>query len=134
MDRRTGHRRTARCACGNLTAACAGEPVSVSLCHCPACQRRTGSSYGIAAFFDEKDVTVEGDHAAYTRPSDSGYPVTFHFCPQCGSSVFWRPARKPGFVAVAAGAFADPSFPRPGEGVYGEHRHHWVAPLGSDET
>jgi hypothetical protein len=32
--------------------------------------------------------------------------VTFHFCPNCGSSVFWEPSRIPEAIAVAVGCFA----------------------------
>jgi Glutathione-dependent formaldehyde-activating enzyme len=46
--------------------------------------RRTGSTYGIAAFFPRENVIVADDATAYTRQSDSGYPVTFYFCPHCG--------------------------------------------------
>ena len=34
---------------------------------------------------------VAGDTKAYTRSSDSGYAVTFYFCPHCGSTVYWSP-------------------------------------------
>src|SRR5277367_2578717 len=118
--------RVATCVCGQLTASCSGDPTSVSLCHCLQCQRRTGSTYGIAAFFARENVTVAGDSEAYARGSDSGYPVTFYFCPRCGSTVYWKPARKPEMVAVAVGAFADPAFPAPSQAVYAEHRHRWV--------
>lgn len=116
----------AHCACGQLSAACAGEPVSVSLCHCLECQKRTGSVYGIAAFFARPDIKIAGTFSSYTRPSDSGHEVTVHFCPGCGSTVFWEPSRKPDYIAVAAGSFADPHFPKPGKSVYHQHRHHWV--------
>src|SRR5262245_24172678 len=86
---------------------------------------RTGSTFGIAAFFPLENVTATGKIKNFTRPSDSGYPVTFHFCPDCGATVFWQPQRKPEAVAVAVGAFADPSFPAPGKSVYGQHRHPW---------
>jgi hypothetical protein len=118
--------RTATCSCGQLSVKCAGEPTSVSQCHCLACQRRTGSTYGIAAFFPRAVVNVSGADKTFTRQSDSGYPVVFHFCPECGSNVYWEPRRKPDVFAVAAGAFADPTFPGPAKGVYVEHRHHWV--------
>ena len=118
--------RLATCACGQLTASCSGDPTSVSLCHCLQCQRRTGSAYGIAAFFQRENVTVAGQRKAYIRTSDSGYPVTFYFCPHCGSTVYWKPDRKPEMVAVAVGAFADPTFPAPSQAVYSEHRHRWV--------
>ncbi len=118
--------RVAHCACGKLSAACSGEPVSVSLCHCLACQRRTGSTFGIAAFFARGDVAVSGAASRFSRPSDSGHSVTHHFCAACGSTVYWEPSRKPDVVAVAVGAFGDPLFPAPAKAVHGEHRHPWI--------
>jgi hypothetical protein len=66
--------RLATCACGQLTASCSGNPISVSLCHCLQCQRRTGSTYGIAAFFQRVNVTSAWPTF---RASESGYSVTF---------------------------------------------------------
>ena len=118
--------RTASCACGQLRIVCQGEPRSVVLCHCLDCQRRTGSTYGIAAFFARENVSVEGRASRYSRESDSGASVTFHFCPDCGTSVFWEPERLPDHLGVAVGAFADPSFPAPTKSVWSERRHPWV--------
>ncbi|HTW36814.1 MAG TPA: GFA family protein [Rhizomicrobium sp.] len=118
--------RTASCACGQLKAVCSGEPRSVSLCHCSQCQKRTGSAFGIAVFFARERVTMEGRFASHARKSDSGHGVTFHFCPHCGSSVFWEPARKRDEIAVAYGGFADADFPPPSQEVYIELRHPWV--------
>jgi len=117
--------RKAACACGQLTVTCQGEPLAVSLCHCLACQRRTGSTFGIAGFFPRDAVTVAGTMRDFTRPSDSGFDVTFHFCPDCGSTVWWEPKRRPDLVAVASGAFADPQFPPPTQSVNERHRHSW---------
>ena len=50
--------REAHCACGQLRIACSGEPASVSLCHCRDCQRRTGSAYGVAAFFARGEIAL----------------------------------------------------------------------------
>ena len=122
--------RRAACGCGQLGIRCHGEPISVSLCHCPACQRRTGSPFGIAAFFDSANVEITGDSQRYVRGSDSGHDLTFHFCPICGGTPFWYPHRKPGVVAVAVGAFADPAFPPPAKAVYGAHRHAWLPTSG----
>lgn len=118
--------RLANCACGGLRVTCAGEPAKVSLCHCLACQKRTGSVFGIAAFFERAQIRIEGRRKSFSRPSDSGFPVTFYFCPDCGSTVFWEPQRKPDFIAVAVGSFADPDFPAPSQAVYDECRHQWV--------
>ncbi|MCC2609140.1 GFA family protein [Neorhizobium petrolearium] len=124
--------RIATCACGKLQAICEGEPAKVSLCHCLECQRRTGSTYGIAAFFARSRVHIEGVSKTYARPSDSGFPVNLHFCPDCGSTVFWEPQRKPDAIAIGVGSFADPQFPAPSQAVYDQHRHPWVPPLQAD--
>jgi hypothetical protein len=118
--------RTATCSCGKLRAQCAGEPERVSLCHCGECQKRTGSAFGIAAFFDRASVAIAGEFTTYARGSESGHTIAFHFCPHCGTTLFWEPERKPDQIAVAVGAFADRSFPPPSREVYVELRHPWV--------
>ena len=118
--------RTATCACAQLRVICSGEPDKVSLCHCLECQKRTGSTYGIGAFFPRKQVEASGAFRTYRRGGDSGFAVSFHFCPDCGSTVFWEPERRPDVVAVAVGSFADPTFPAPSQSVYNERRHPWV--------
>ena len=118
--------RIARCHCGALSVRCEGEPTTVSLCHCLACQRRTGSTHSIAAFFPREAVSVEGEARTFTRPSDRGFDVTFHFCPTCGSNLYWEPARIPDRIGVAVGAFADPSFPPPSQAVHAGNRHPWL--------
>jgi hypothetical protein len=119
-------RREACCACGQLRIECREEPSKVSVCHCLECQRRTGSPFGIAAFFDIAATETTGLSRSYRRVSDSGFPVTLHFCETCGSTVFWYPSRKPTQVAVAVGCFADPLFPPPTQAVYDQYRHEWV--------
>jgi hypothetical protein len=121
--------RTATCACEQLRITCSGEPVKVSLCHCLDCQKRTGSTYGVAAFFPRTNVEWVGDIRSFERIADSGFAVTFHFCPNCGSTVFWESARRRDTIVVAVGSFADPAFPRPSQSVYDERRHAWVPTL-----
>lgn len=95
------------------------------MCHCLACQRRTGSAFGVQARFARADVTFHGEARAYTRVADSGTGVTFHFCGSCGSTVWWELGALPGFVAVAVGAFADPAFPGPTVSIYEARSHSW---------
>jgi hypothetical protein len=78
------------------------------------------------ARFPTERVTVEGRHREHTRVSDAGEGRTFHFCPECGSTVFYTTDSQPDLVAVAIGAFADPSFPQPTISVWEERRHPWV--------
>jgi hypothetical protein len=117
--------RRAACSCGQLCLVAEGEPVRVSLCHCLACQRRTGSTYGMQARFPEENVHIEGRSTEYERISDDGDARTSHFCPECGSTVYYRLAGVDA-IAVPVGAFADPTFPPPRISVYESRRHAWV--------
>ena len=118
--------RTATCSCGQLRVTCEGEPVRVSMCHCLACQQRTGSTFGAQARWPQDKVRIEGSATEYVRTADSGNRLTFHFCPHCGSTVYYRLNHVPGVVAVAIGAFADPSFPPPKFSVYESRMHAWT--------
>jgi hypothetical protein len=116
--------REAACSCGQLRVAVEGDPIRVSICHCLACQRRTGSVFGAQARFAPEQVRIEGRYNDYVRRSDDGEVRTFHFCPDCGSTVFY--ASDPTMVAIPVGAFADPSFPTPTRSVWEKRRHAWV--------
>jgi hypothetical protein len=70
---------------------------------------------------------VSGTATEYVRAGDAGARFRFRFCPVCGSNVFHtEEGREDGGVAVAVGAFADPSFPPPEDSVYDCRRHPWV--------
>jgi hypothetical protein len=118
--------QTAACSCGQLRVICQGAPTRVSLCHCLECQKRTGSLFGVAARFAQERVTIEGRATTYRRRGDDGHLVSSHFCPDCGSTVWWELDVQPGVIAVAVGAFADPDFPMPARSVYDERRHRWL--------
>ena len=117
----------ARCSCGELRVICEGAPVRVSMCHCLACQRRTGSVFGVQSRWRTDQVATFGTPREFTRIGDSGKPVTFSFCGTCGTTLWWRLARDEGLIAVAVGGFADPSFPPPKVVVYEECMHPWTA-------
>ena len=97
------------------------------MCHCLACQKRTGSVYGVQARFPRDQVTsIEGRATQFTRSADSGHSVTFHFCPLCGSTVYWELSGYPDVIAIAVGSFATPQFPEPRISVYERCRHPWA--------
>lgn len=119
--------RTARCCCGALRIETTGEPAFVIACHCHACQRRTGSAFGVSAYFEGVQVRSEGPSSVYVREGQEGRKLRFHFCPSCGTTVHWDADVFPGRVAVAVGAFTDPGFPPPTRSIYEETQHAWVA-------
>jgi hypothetical protein len=125
--------REAACSCGQLRLVAEGEPVRISMCHCLACQRRTGSAFGFQARFPRDRVDIAGRASEYVRVSDEGEPRTYSFCPDCGSTVYYVLPSAPDLVAVPVGAFADPGFPEPRVSVWERHRHGWVTPPAGAE-
>src|SRR4029453_15731938 len=117
----------AECSCGQLSAICSGEPVRISVCHCLACKRRSGSAFSYNVRFAEDDVSIQGRAVAFTRIGGEGGRVSYSFCPDCGTTVHYRIDTQPGLVAIPVGTFADPSFPPPVVSVYDASRRcQWV--------
>jgi len=118
--------REAACSCGQLRLTAEGEPIRVSVCHCLACQRRTGSAFGFQARYPREGVTIAGDATEYVRISDEGEPRRFFFCPACGATVYYIIDATPDVIAVPVGGFADPGFAEPSFSVWESRRHPWV--------
>ena len=116
--------RTATCSCGQLRIQVHGEPL-VGVCHCLACQRRTGSVFAALARF-RAPFEVSGKATEHLRVGDQGASFIFRFCPVCGTTVFHTEVGEESSVSVAVGAFADPAFPAPQVSVYDSRRHPWV--------
>ena len=121
--------REARCACGATSARTRGDPARLSVCHCNACKRRTGSAFSWNATFAADQVERAGPFQTYERRSEEGLWARHHFCPTCGISVCYEIERRPGMISIPAGAFADPNFPPPQVDVYQEERCVWLPEL-----
>lgn len=118
--------RVATCSCGQLQVQVEGEP-EVGICHCLACQRRTGSAFATLAAFSAP-FHVEGVASEYVRESGrGGERYRFRFCPTCGTNLFHTIQGDESFVLVAVGGFADPGFPAPRDSVWTSRKHAWVA-------
>jgi hypothetical protein len=120
--------RIASCSCGQLSAEVRGEPVRVSICHCLACQRRSGSPFAQQARFPRENVSVSGTSTQFVRTGDAGTSARFHFCPRCGATVYYEADGLEATVSIPVGAFADPGFPPPTVSVYEERMHSWIVP------
>jgi len=129
--------RKASCNCGKLSVSYEGpDPERISLCQCYECQRRTGTVISVQTRIPREHVTIEGQSSTWTFPTEDGEPATFrscdsggatyHFCPECGSTVYWDIAIDPGRLGVAVGAFADPTFPPPVISGFEAYGHPWA--------
>jgi hypothetical protein len=98
----------ARCSCGAVTLTLPEPSKLVVACHCLDCQRRTGAPFGVGAFYQVDVVAISGTPKEFTRDAASGGKVHSYFCPNCGSTIYWRADNLPSLIGVAVGAFADP--------------------------
>jgi len=127
---------TASCRCGQLRATVTGEPVRVSVCHCLNCKKRSGSAFAVQARWPSNQVQIEGQSKSYKQVSDSGNWGEFHFCPDCGSDVYYRndgptvDAKFADMVAIPLGTFENPFFLTPHFSVWESRKHDWVEIVG----
>ena len=141
--------RTASCNCGQLRVTCIGpDPDRVVMCNCYLCQRQTGSVFSVQARFPNEQVKIEGKSTAWvfdgatpvpyrTCASSNGITnspadvVTSHFCPECGSTVYYFRKSDPARTGVRVGAFADKTFPPPMGSGFEEYAHPWAMNVSS---
>ncbi len=82
---------TGSCLCGALTYRSSAIPLTVWACHCTDCQDATNSDYQLTVLWQaEKFSHVSGDFKVWRRTGDSGRDLKIHFCPECGSRVFYH--------------------------------------------
>ncbi len=69
--------RKASCSCGELQVEVNGEPKVVVACSCASCQKRTGSVFGVSAYFaNDQVVAKNGEFKSFTVNVRQA-PVTF---------------------------------------------------------
>lgn len=116
----------ASCSCGQLNLKYTGDITRTSVCHCFSCQKRTGSAFGYQTRLDATKTEIKGESKIFKNKGDSGSETSFHFCPNCGSTVYWTADWAQGSYIAALGNFNEPMLPAPVMQVYGNRKHHWV--------
>ncbi len=119
---------TGHCHCGAVRYSLSGEAVYCGLCHCSDCRRHAGAPMvGWAAFPEEALTVLQGTTKVY----DSSEHGRRHFCPNCGTGLFYRnSAMLPGIVDVQTATMDDPNSMPPQMHVQVAERLKWVAGIG----
>lgn len=99
MTRRGG------CACGAVRYEALGPLRDVVDCHCDRCRRVTGHFLAATASADADLVVTT---PATLRWWQAAPGVSYGFCGECGSTLFWR-AEGSGRTSVAAGTLDPPT-------------------------
>lgn len=119
----------ASCECGKLVATCQGAPGSIVQCHCMDCQKKTGSAFGLGAYFERSAVQITGVSTRFIRNAMEGRKFTQHFCSSCGTTLFWMTERHVGGIGIAVGCFDDLPDTKPVRSVFDVSRCIWLEPL-----
>ena len=94
---------TGGCQCGAVRFRVSGELQDSSICHCRMCQKAFGAYY--APLVSVRGAAFEWTRGARKRFRSSNF-VERGFCGDCGTPLTYE---APDGMAVAAGAFDDPS-------------------------
>jgi hypothetical protein len=87
----------------------------------------------VGVFYPAEIVSISGTPKVFTRASASGGKVHNYFCPNCGSTVYWKADNLPALIGVAFGALADQEHPAPVRSVFEQSKHAWVQIDGAVE-
>jgi hypothetical protein len=94
-----------QCHCGAIRYSIDSELKHSSVCHCIDCRRTTGALTTGWLGYPSEGLTVEGKTQVY----NSSEGVERHFCPGCGTSLFYfNEAMMPGVVDVMTTTLDDP--------------------------
>lgn len=118
------------CLCGAVRFEVAGDPLSVSICHCESCKRVSGSAFSVNCIFPRDALTYLSHPATYVDRSDSGDPVHREFCSICGSSIRSRATATADFAMMKAGAFDMPECFTPTVEIYCRSALPWLGGNG----
>jgi hypothetical protein len=114
------------CQCSAIRFRTSGAPYQTTVCHCPMCQRASGSAFTIELIFFRKDVSIEGAPSTYTyRSPDHGRLLHFSFCPTCGSRLGVTLERFPSVQIIYAGTYDDPSWVKPDSHIFTRSAAAW---------
>ncbi len=117
--------RTATCCCGQTSIEVEGEPRIHAVCHCNNCKKRTGSVFGVSAYFSDTQVrNKHGETAIYKI--NTATQQERHFCRSCGTTLYWKTSSLPGLTGVAGGCFADNPLSEPTLTASNEKKCAWV--------
>lgn len=115
------------CGCGAVRYRLAGDPITVNNCYCTFCQRQTGSTSVVNAFYESDRIHVTGELTEHVVTAGSGYPHVIRRCAECGTAIISHYARFGRLGAgVRVGTLDDAAALRPNAAIFTASRMPWV--------
>jgi hypothetical protein len=117
------------CLCGAIRYQSEASPAMVAVCHCTACQKSSGSAFGLFVGMPKASVALVGDGLATyeDRANASGRLAFRTFCTRCGSPLSAGGEAFPDLVFLKGGSLDDPSWLKPNVHIWCDEKQPWVA-------
>lgn len=115
-----------QCHCGAVRYEMPTETKHRAICHCSDCRRHAGAPMVAWGLVERNALKVEGETKEYAS-SENGRR---HFCPQCGTSLFYtNDAIFPGQIDVQIATLDDPDVIVPQAQIQLAERIRWMTSL-----
>ena len=116
-----------RCHCGAVRYEMPAEAIHQALCHCSDCRRQSGAPAVAWALVKKDALSTEGETKEYAS-SEHGRR---HFCPKCGTSLFYtNDVVFPDAIDVQTCTLDDPDAVPPAAQIQVAERVGWMERVG----
>lgn len=119
---------TGSCMCGAVNYEIRRRPLLSVNCHCSICRRGNGSPFSTYASVLESSFSiVKGDDNVQSFAL--GEKGEKNFCAICGSPLFNKNEKYPGFYMVHYGSLKEPHDVEPAANVFFDNKLPWVCSI-----
>ena len=120
-------KRNGSCLCGSIRYTCNAEPLLTAVCHCPHCQKQSGTSYSVIVAVPKASLRIAGQTLkTFDDVGESGLPVLRRFCGKCGSPIVSHVGAMPDLAFIKAGTLENTSWLNPTMEVWCETAQPWI--------
>ena len=115
------------CLCDLIRYRLTDEPLTLYVCHCTDCQRRTGSAFALSMVVLKSALELlQGDPRA-SAVTSGGVQRLGKFCAECSTRLWGEPLKFPQVVVVQPGTLDDTTWLHPIGHIWTRSAQPWVS-------
>lgn len=125
-----------RCLCGYLSYEAEVDETRVEICNCTDCQALSGSAFRVnVPVIDGMFRFLSGEPKTYVKTAENGNRRILAFCPECGSSIYSKPADgRTGFFGLRVGSLRQRALLVPRAQYWHRSAQRWTHSIGDMKT
>ncbi len=115
------------CQCGGIEFEVNAEPLTIYVCHCNACKKQSGTSFGTSMVVATAALSiVRGTPKTYVKRAESGRTAHCDFCAECGNRLFHRLGASAPIALVKTGLIDNAIALNPVAHLWTRYKDEWV--------